>query len=354
MAPAQGSCTSGLLKLAGFNLCGCECLDEHAGVGIQICMTLPTPQIGSPTGIGEDYPTVVPAVGENDKALAAPKGRLAGDIDNRNDRVVKETQKAAKSRESKLVLVEGLVSSDSSALINRINERQRAQHSGGNDTLVSNFRGRARANPSAESASTGTPHGQPVPAEGPVSSDPSALIKRINERQRAQHSGGNDKFSNFRGRAPAWARARATPSAENTATATPHRHSIDKTGSNTLASSNTSADARPAANNTRLPGTFPKKLYCMYWIRTGQCDFMQTGCGFKHEIPEDEETRQRIGLREIPAWIRQSPADFGPFLNRSANEISTSPATNDQRARPPRTKPRTRTGKRKRSVQSKD
>ena len=298
MAPAQGSCTSGLLKLAGFNLCGCEGLDEHAGVGIQICMTLPTPQIGSPTSIGEDYPTVVPAVGENDKALAAPKGRLAGDIDNRNDRVVKETQKAAKSRESKLVLVEGLVSSDSSALINR-----------------------------------------------------------INKRQRAQHSGGNDKFSNFRGRAPAWARARATPSAENAATATPHRHSIDKTGSNTLASSNTSADARPAAKITGLPGTFPKKLYCMYWIRTGQCDFMQTGCVFKHEIPEDEETRQRIGLREIPAWIRYNPAEYNRYLqqvDRSANENSTSPATNDHRARPPRTKPRTRTGKRKRSVQSKD
>ncbi|KAI7329598.1 hypothetical protein KC315_g6077 [Hortaea werneckii] len=45
-----------------------------------------------------------------------------------------------------------------------------------------------------------------------------------------------------------------------------------------------------------------KKEYCTYWIRTGECDYMQQGCLYKHEMPE-KPTLERIGLgRNLPRW----------------------------------------------------
>ena len=48
-----------------------------------------------------------------------------------------------------------------------------------------------------------------------------------------------------------------------------------------------------------------KKVYCTYWIQTGNCNYMQEGCKYKHEIPKDEETRRAIGFREFPTWPRE-------------------------------------------------
>lgn len=48
-----------------------------------------------------------------------------------------------------------------------------------------------------------------------------------------------------------------------------------------------------------------KKVYCSYWIQTGNCNYTQTGCRYKHEIPKDEETRRAIGFRELPNWPRE-------------------------------------------------
>ena len=48
-----------------------------------------------------------------------------------------------------------------------------------------------------------------------------------------------------------------------------------------------------------------KKVYCTYWIQTGNCNYMQEGCKYKHEIPIDEETRRAIGFREPPNWPRE-------------------------------------------------
>ncbi|EMC92423.1 hypothetical protein BAUCODRAFT_288631 [Baudoinia panamericana UAMH 10762] len=44
-----------------------------------------------------------------------------------------------------------------------------------------------------------------------------------------------------------------------------------------------------------------RKEYCTYWIRHGECDFMQQGCMFKHEMP-DKATLERIGIRCVPRW----------------------------------------------------
>ena len=52
-------------------------------------------------------------------------------------------------------------------------------------------------------------------------------------------------------------------------------------------------------------GTMGKKIYCTYWIQTGNCNYMQEGCRYKHEIPKDPETRRAIGFREFPNWPRE-------------------------------------------------
>ena len=44
-----------------------------------------------------------------------------------------------------------------------------------------------------------------------------------------------------------------------------------------------------------------KKEFCTYWIRTGECDYTQQGCLYKHEMP-DPDTLKAIGFRGTPKW----------------------------------------------------
>ncbi len=91
------------------------------------------------------------------------------------------------------------------------------------------------------------------------------------------------------------------------------------------ASSKTPQSTRPAAMVTGTPGSLPKKVYCMFWIRKGECDYTQTGCKYKHEMPDDEETLSILGLREIPSWFREHP-EYNQSLrqvNRSATRKLT-------------------------------
>ncbi|PGH08441.1 hypothetical protein GX51_01268 [Blastomyces parvus] len=57
--------------------------------------------------------------------------------------------------------------------------------------------------------------------------------------------------------------------------------------------------------SVKNPKTPPKKEYCSYWIRRGECDYSQQGCLFKHDMPRDLETLGRLGLRDIPRWYRE-------------------------------------------------
>ncbi|KAG9675456.1 hypothetical protein KCU99_g8691, partial [Aureobasidium melanogenum] len=71
--------------------------------------------------------------------------------------------------------------------------------------------------------------------------------------------------------------------------------------------------SKPLCNEHPLPpsGIEPdpsKKIYCTYWIQNGQCGFTQQGCMYKHEIPEDKETLESIGLKSVPAWWRKEQA----------------------------------------------
>ncbi|KAF7593077.1 hypothetical protein BBP40_012094 [Aspergillus hancockii] len=47
-----------------------------------------------------------------------------------------------------------------------------------------------------------------------------------------------------------------------------------------------------------------KKEFCSYWIRHGECDYQQQGCLYKHEMPNDLSTLEKLGLRDIPRWYR--------------------------------------------------
>ena len=71
---------------------------------------------------------------------------------------------------------------------------------------------------------------------------------------------------------------------------------------------------RPLYNERPLPpsGIEPdqrKKVYCTYWIQNqGQCAYKQQGCMYRHEMPEDKETLNSIGLKSVPAWWRKEQA----------------------------------------------
>lgn len=49
------------------------------------------------------------------------------------------------------------------------------------------------------------------------------------------------------------------------------------------------------------------KVYCTHWIRHGECDYMQQGCRFKHEMP-DKATLAGIGFRTVPRWWQERTA----------------------------------------------
>ena len=65
---------------------------------------------------------------------------------------------------------------------------------------------------------------------------------------------------------------------------------------------------------SRTPSSSPEssyeqkdKIYCSYWIRSGECDYTQQGCRYKHEMP-DKATLASIGLRTVPRWWQEKVA----------------------------------------------
>lgn len=48
-----------------------------------------------------------------------------------------------------------------------------------------------------------------------------------------------------------------------------------------------------------------KKIYCSHWMSTGECDYAQQGCLYKHVMPLDIELLQHLGFRDIPKWYRE-------------------------------------------------
>ncbi|GAB7350002.1 hypothetical protein MBLNU459_g0679t4 [Dothideomycetes sp. NU459] len=90
--------------------------------------------------------------------------------------------------------------------------------------------------------------------------------------------------------------------------AAPQKNSETQATIDRIASTKTAASISAAYPlKPRLPpsGIEPdetKKTYCTYWIRTGECDYMEKGCRFKHEMP-NQETLASIGFaRGTPSW----------------------------------------------------
>lgn len=67
------------------------------------------------------------------------------------------------------------------------------------------------------------------------------------------------------------------------------------------------SDLPPFHNLDELPiGRAPGiKEYCSYWLRHGECDYAQQGCLYRHEMPLDHPTLEKLGLRDIPRWYRE-------------------------------------------------
>ena len=57
-------------------------------------------------------------------------------------------------------------------------------------------------------------------------------------------------------------------------------------------------DGATSKDVSLVPG---QKVYCTHWIRKGECDFLQQGCRYKHEMP-DMKTLRAIGVNTPPAW----------------------------------------------------
>lgn len=55
------------------------------------------------------------------------------------------------------------------------------------------------------------------------------------------------------------------------------------------------------------------KEYCSYWLRHGECDYAQQGCLYRHEMPLDPPTLEKLGLRDIPRWYREKHG-LGSYL----------------------------------------
>lgn len=47
-----------------------------------------------------------------------------------------------------------------------------------------------------------------------------------------------------------------------------------------------------------------KKTHCSFWVRTGECDYTQQGCLYKHEMP-DLGGLKKIGFRDFPRWWKE-------------------------------------------------
>lgn len=67
----------------------------------------------------------------------------------------------------------------------------------------------------------------------------------------------------------------------------------------------TSATTSLESNTTKVARTYGKKTHCAYWMRKGECDFAQTGCIYKHEMPTDLAGLHAVGLQDLPKWYRE-------------------------------------------------
>ena len=104
---------------------------------------------------------------------------------------------------------------------------------------------------------------------------------------------------------------------------------------------NLKAELPPPSSPEHLPrgldfqGSLGKKEYCMHWIKTGECSYMQQGCKYKHKIPTDPEIQRRIGLRKMPEWVSES-RNQEDFMERPEAQRSNARDLESRTERPSR------------------
>ena len=88
----------------------------------------------------------------------------------------------------------------------------------------------------------------------------------------------------------------------------------------------------PDASFQTTPNPVPPKVYCMHWIRTGECAFVaQGGCKYKHVMP-DLPTLLTLGLRKTPTWWIESEIDRHPQPQPWYSKAQPQPAGRANRA----------------------
>ncbi|KAF2231695.1 hypothetical protein EV356DRAFT_535209 [Viridothelium virens] len=63
-----------------------------------------------------------------------------------------------------------------------------------------------------------------------------------------------------------------------------------------------------------------KKKYCTFWLRKGECDFMQQGCLYKHDLPHTAEEWTHIGFKTVPAWIKHKSPELASRISHAMKE----------------------------------
>ena len=81
-----------------------------------------------------------------------------------------------------------------------------------------------------------------------------------------------------------------------------------------------------AQKNSRSNG---KKVYCTHWLSKGICAYMQQGCIYKHEIPNDQETWESLGFHTVPSWLHSKSSAWISQHSENYSEVSNRFAIGD-------------------------
>ncbi|OQV02918.1 hypothetical protein CLAIMM_08033 [Cladophialophora immunda] len=100
------------------------------------------------------------------------------------------------------------------------------------------------------------------------------------------------------------------------------------------------ATAIPAGNSppADLDPDMPpvgQKVYCSYWLRTGECNFAQQGCMFKHVMPMKLGVLEVLGFRDLPDWYRKAYKVGSLRVNGGRNGLSYGIFDGSKAAPPP-------------------
>ena len=170
MAPIQGACWfSGLLRPAGFNLCGCERPGEHVGAVVELCVELPALPIQLPASIVEDSPMDDPAASESDEtaatAVSSFRKELSAIVDQYRQ-LMHRMHNEVKTLELQQVSTSRRVFPSTDNSIEPVDEQRGPCHSSGKDFTAPFSIGQPRASSPIENTSLASLRGNTISTAG--------------------------------------------------------------------------------------------------------------------------------------------------------------------------------------------